>query len=49
MLLSAKVAPEAILSAPNNHSSDWLGEFEYTCDPSQIASIEVLNQYPKSQ
>ncbi|WP_318483025.1 hypothetical protein [Photobacterium leiognathi] len=48
VLLSAKVTPEAILSAPNSHSSDWLGESEYTCDPFQIASIEVLNQYPKS-
>lgn len=48
VLLSAKVAPEAILSAPNSHSSDWLGESEYTCDPSRIGSIEVLHQYPKS-
>ncbi|WP_318486880.1 hypothetical protein [Photobacterium leiognathi] len=47
VLLSAKVAPEAILSAPNSHSSDCLDESEYTCDPFQIASIEVLNQYPK--
>ncbi|MDN3699666.1 hypothetical protein QWY97_20385 [Vibrio cortegadensis] len=47
VLLSAKCAPEAILSAPNSHSADWLGEFEYTCDPTQISDIEVLHQYPK--
>lgn len=47
VLLSAKVAPEAILSAPNGHSVDWLGESEYTCDPTRIGSIEVLHKYPK--
>lgn len=48
VLLSAKITPEAILSAPNRHSTDWLGESEYTCDPTKIDSIEVLHQYPKS-
>lgn len=48
VLLSAKLAPEAILTGPNSHSADWLGESEYTCDPTQIGSIEVLHQYPKS-
>ncbi len=48
VLLSAKVAPEAILSAPNSHSANWLSESEYTCDPTQIDSIEVLHKYPKS-
>ncbi|ASU24072.1 hypothetical protein CCZ37_16170 [Vibrio qinghaiensis] len=49
VLLSAKVAPEAILSAPNYHSEDCLGESEYTCDPTKIEFIEVLHQYSKSQ
>nr|WP_321239311.1 hypothetical protein [uncultured Tolumonas sp.] len=48
VLLSAMFSPEAILSAPNSHSADWLGEYEYTCDPMRICSLEVLNQYPKS-
>lgn len=48
VLLSAKVAPEAILSAPNNHSANWLREYEYTCDPNKIGAIEVLQKYPKS-
>ncbi|WP_237285642.1 hypothetical protein, partial [Vibrio anguillarum] len=41
VLLSAYVSSEAILSAPNSHSADWLEESEYTCDPTQIRSIEV--------
>ncbi|MEZ8082415.1 hypothetical protein [Enterovibrio norvegicus] len=49
VLLSAKFSPEAILSAPNSHSADWLGEFEYTCDPTQVRELEVLHQYPKLQ
>nr|WP_238533049.1 hypothetical protein [Vibrio anguillarum] len=47
VLLSAYVSSEAILSAPNSHSADWLEESEYTCDPTQIRSIEVLHKYPK--
>nr|WP_269808607.1 hypothetical protein [Enterovibrio nigricans] len=49
VLLSAQFAPEAILSAPNSHSADCLGEFEYTCDPMQVRELEVLHQYPKLQ
>ncbi|WP_217516220.1 hypothetical protein [Vibrio metschnikovii] len=47
VLLSAYVSSEAILSAPNSHSADWLEESEYTYDPTQIRSIEVLHKYPK--
>lgn len=47
VLLSAKVSPEAILSAPNHHSENWLLESEYTCDPTKINSIEVLRKYPR--
>ncbi len=47
VLLSAIFSPESILSAPNSHSSDWLCEFEYTCDPTRIREFEVLNRYPK--
>ena len=49
VLLTAKVCPEAILSAPNSHSANWLGESEFTCDPTKLGTIEVLRQYPKSQ
>lgn len=47
VLLSAKFAPDAILSSPNSHSN-WLGEHEYTCDPTKIGSIDVLHRYPKT-
>ncbi|OCH04853.1 hypothetical protein A6E09_18280 [Aliivibrio fischeri] len=48
VLLTAKIAAEAILSEPNSHSADWLGESEFTCDPTKISGIEVLCKYPKS-
>ncbi|MGN2670322.1 hypothetical protein [Aliivibrio fischeri] len=48
VLLTAKVAAEAILSEPNSHSANWLGESEFTCDPTKISNIEVLHRYPKS-
>jgi hypothetical protein len=47
VLLKAKASPEAILSAPNDHSSKWLGESEFTCNPSKLCDMEVLKSYPK--
>ena len=47
VLLSEKVAPEAIPGTPDSHSADWPGESEYTCDPAQISSIEVVHNDPK--
>lgn len=48
VLLKVKARADAILSAPNSHSSDWLGEFEFTCDPTKLESIEVLQSFKKS-
>jgi hypothetical protein len=48
VLLKAYAPPEAILAAPNEHSTKQMEEFEYTCDPTSIEGIEVLQQFPRS-
>ncbi len=48
VLLKTKVGANAILSAPNNHSKNWLGESEFTCDPTKLGPIEVLENFKKS-
>ncbi|MEP1385908.1 MAG: hypothetical protein ABJK64_19175 [Paraglaciecola sp.] len=47
VLLKTKIGPEAILSAPNIHSKDLLGESEFTCDPTKLGQVEVLKSYKK--
>lgn len=46
VLLKAFAPASAILASPNNHSQ-YLGEDEYTCDPTALQSVEVLEMYPK--
>lgn len=45
VLLKISAYPEAIIASPNEHSK-WLGEHEYTLDPSKISDVEKLEQYP---
>jgi len=47
VLLEAYVPSEAILSEPNDHSKNWLGESEFTCDPTLIYDVKLLKSYPK--
>lgn len=47
VLLKTYAPTEAILAGPNQHSANWLGENEYTCDPSLLIELEVLRHYPK--
>ncbi|APC97928.1 hypothetical protein [Francisella frigiditurris] len=47
VLLKANVSKNAILCEPNNHSSKWLREFEYICNPKLIKNIEVLKYFEK--
>jgi hypothetical protein len=46
VLLSAMVDATAILSGPGKHSR-WLGEEEYTIDPSAVTGVEMLQRYPR--
>jgi len=47
VLLKSFVPKEAILSAPNDHSINWLNESEYTCDPTKLTNIEVIGHFKK--
>ena len=47
VLLQATVPPEAVLAPPNEHSANYLGEHEYTCDPTLLQELEVLREYAK--
>lgn len=46
VLLKAYAPAKAILAGPNSHS-EHLQEHEYTCDPTQIQSVEVLRHFPQ--
>ncbi|MDC9496228.1 MULTISPECIES: hypothetical protein [unclassified Pseudoalteromonas] len=47
VLLKAYAPTPAILSAPNKHSSDQMGEFEYTCDPNLLENIKTVQFFKK--
>lgn len=46
VLLKSYVPAEAILTGPNDHSARQINEFEYTCDPTNLKEIEVLQYFP---
>jgi len=48
VLLKTHVPAEAILAGPNDHSALQMREFEYTCDPTNLQEIEVLQWFPKA-
>ena len=48
VLLRSRIPAEAILAGPHAHSSDYLRETEYTCDPAKIVTIDVLQHFPKA-
>lgn len=45
VLLHARLKPEAIITGPNRHSI-YLGEAQYTIDPSMLKEIETIEFYP---
>lgn len=47
VLLKAYGPKESVLSSPHRHSSDRLIEVEYTCDPTKLINIEVLQYFEK--
>ncbi|PHR47909.1 hypothetical protein [Cycloclasticus sp.] len=47
VLLKAYAPDSAILASPNDHSANQMQEFEYTCDPSLLENIELINTYEK--
>jgi hypothetical protein len=47
VLLKAVAPPEAILAGPNDHSALWMREFEYTCDPTELRDVVVIQSFPK--
>ena len=48
VLLKAHVPAEAILAAPNDHSALQMREFEYTCDPTNLQRINVIQWFPST-
>jgi len=46
VLLKAFAPASAILAGPNDHSR-YLEEHEYTCDPTALKSVEVLQWFPR--
>lgn len=47
VLLKAYAPAISILAEPNEHSIKQMGEFEYTCDPSLLKNIEVVELFQK--
>lgn len=47
VLLKAYAPKEAVLSSPNRHSAEQMQEFEYTCDPTVLTKVEVLQYFKK--
>ena len=47
VLLKAYASAKAVLAEPNQHSSHQMGEFEFTCDPTALENIEVLQYFDK--
>jgi len=47
VLLKAYAPSEAILSSPNAHSTNQMQEFEYTCNPTLLENIELIQSYEK--
>jgi hypothetical protein len=47
VLLKTYAPKESVLSSPNKHSAVQMKEFEYTCDPTALTNIEVLQYFEK--
>jgi len=47
VLLKAYAPPLAILAGPNDHSINQMQEFEYTCNPSLLHNIEVVQLFER--
>lgn len=48
VLLRASAAPQAILSGPNDHSANWLGEMEHIVDPAMLTDVIEIARFPPS-
>lgn len=48
VILKATVSSEAIIAGPSAHSSNWLGEREYTVDPNKLGGYEEVERFPPS-
>lgn len=46
VLLVATVEPPAIITGPNDHSANWLGEVEYIVDPQMLGPVAEVERYP---
>jgi len=47
LVLRATFPPEGIIAAPNAHSV-YLGEHQYTVDPSAAQQVEVVGEFPSN-
>ncbi|WMS86710.1 hypothetical protein [Pleionea litopenaei] len=45
VLLKALAPSNAILAAPNSHSSEFLREDEYTCNPTLLLDIDIIKAF----
>ncbi len=48
VLLKAYAPSSAIFAAPNEHSTKQMQEDEYTCNPSLLKNVKLVNSYEKS-
>ncbi len=47
VLLKATAEPSAIITGPNHHSANWLGEMEHIVDPRMLV-VEEVARFPPS-
>ncbi len=47
VLLKAYAPSSAILAPPNDHRAKQMQEYEYTCNPSLLERVELVNTYEK--
>lgn len=48
VLLKTTAPSSEILSNPNKHSSEWLREYEYTCNPFLMEHIQVVQVFTRN-
>lgn len=46
VLLTAIAEGSAIITGPNDHSANWLREFEHIVDPRMLANVEEIARFP---
>lgn len=48
LLLRAAIPNSIIIAGPTRHSSEWLGENEFTIDTRKLVTVEIIDRFPPS-